>query len=95
MDNIVVDAGLRAKLHGMTGPARLCDADGTPLAVVIPADVYRGLLLGWSESRYQPELAERAWQDYLRSDGQSTAEVLASLQAPDSDPGTSGIAYAG
>jgi hypothetical protein len=87
MDNkIVADEMLLAKVRGVTAPATLCDADGNPVAVVIPPDLYRGLLSSWSESRYQPELAERAWQDYLKNGGSSTADILAMLRALEGTP---------
>ena len=81
VNKIVADEALLGELRGLTGPARLCDAESTPVAVVIPTEMYKGLLSSWSGVRYQPQSAEWAWQDYLQHGGQSTAEVVAMLKA--------------
>ena len=91
MDNkIVADEGLLAKVRGVTGPTALCDESGKAVAVVMPVDQYRNWVLTGPDARFQPELAERAWQDYLQNGGNSTAEVLEMLEkldgAPDAKP---------
>jgi hypothetical protein len=80
---IVAEEGLLAKVRGVTGPTTLCDKDGNAVAVVMPPEMFRDFLLTRSDARFRPELAERAWQDYLRNGGSTTAEVLTMLKGLD------------
>ena len=83
---IVADEGLLATVRGVTGPTTLCDASGKAVAVVMPVDQFRDFMLTGPDARFQPELAERAWQDYLQNGGSSTAEVLDMLKKLDGTP---------
>jgi hypothetical protein len=87
MDNkIVADEGLLATVRGVTGPTVVYDANGNAVAVVMSPERYRDLLLTGPATRFRPELAERAWQDYLQNGGDSTAEVVEMLKRLDGAP---------
>jgi hypothetical protein len=77
---IVADEAFLSKVRGVTSPTNLCDANGNTVAVVVPPGLYRDLLLTWSDAHFDPEFAERAWQDYLKNGGRSTAEVFEILK---------------
>jgi len=78
-NNIVADEELLAKVRGVTGPTYMYDSKGEPVAVVLSPKQYKDLLLTGPRTRFDSELAERAWQDYLQNGGNSTAEVLETL----------------
>ena len=84
---IVVDEGLLSKVRGVTGPTMVCDTSGNAVAVVMSPERYKDLLLIGPDKRFNSELAERAWEDYLKNGGQSTADVLARLKFLDGGPG--------
>jgi hypothetical protein len=73
---IVADEGLLAQVRGGPGTKFLCDAEGEPVAVVLSPEQYKSLLLAGPDRRFNPDLAEQAWQDYQRNGGSSTAEML-------------------
>ncbi|HJZ92467.1 MAG TPA: hypothetical protein VKE40_16440 [Gemmataceae bacterium] len=77
---IVADEALLSKVREMTAPTQLCDANGNTVAVVVPPGLYRDLLLTWSDAHFDPEFAERSWQDYLKNGGRSTAEIFELLK---------------
>lgn len=84
MDNkIIADEGLLAKLRGLTGPTYVYDANGEAVAVLLSPAQFKDLLLTGPDTQFNPELAERAWQDYLQNGGHSTAEVLDMLKKLD------------
>jgi hypothetical protein len=80
---IVADEGLLAKVRGGPGTKFLCDALGEPVAIVLSPDDYKNLVLAGPDRRFDPELAEEAWQDYQQNGGCTTAEVLDYLKTLD------------
>jgi hypothetical protein len=80
---IVADEGLLAKVRGGPGTKFLCDAQGEPVAIVLSPEQYKNLILAGPDRQFDPELAERAWQDYQRNGGSSTAEMLDFLKTLD------------
>jgi hypothetical protein len=76
MTRVIVDETLRNRLHNLTQPLELCDANGQLLARLTPAfdpSQYEGL-----ESPIGKEELQRRKQNKGRT--YSTAEVLAHLE---------------
>jgi len=76
MTRVIVDETLRHKLHNLTQPLELCDADGQLLARLTPALdrlQYEGL---------EPSLSREELQRRKQNKGKTytTAEVLAHLE---------------
>ena len=76
MTRVIVDETLRHKLHNLTQPLELCDADGQLLARLTPALdrlQYEGL---------EPPLSHEELQRRRQNKGKTytTAEVLAHLE---------------
>ncbi len=74
MTQIVLDATLRSKLHGLSQPLELCDESGLVLARVIPVP---------DPSQYEPiepELSSVELERRRQEPEYSTAEVLAYLE---------------
>lgn len=80
---IVADEGLLAAVRGVTGPTYVYDKQGEAVAVVLSPAHYKDLLLSGPETRFDPALADRAWQDYLLNGGHSTTEALEMLKRLD------------
>jgi len=76
MTQIILDDVLRAKLHGLSAPLEICNAEGRVVARVLPvldASEYEGLEPTISEE----ELRRREQSNEKRY---TTAEVLAHLE---------------
>jgi hypothetical protein len=59
MNKVILDPDLRAKLHNLDGELELCDESGRTVGHVLPADVYRDLLLAWADAQISEEELER------------------------------------
>ncbi len=76
MTVIVVDAELRSKLHNLTEPLQLCDADGRILARVVPVSD-QGEWEQWEPAFDEADLAR---QESAGEKRYSLAEVLEHLR---------------
>jgi hypothetical protein len=74
MTQVILDAALRSKLHGLTQPLELCDEAGRVLARLVPVV---------DESQFEPLEPQISAEELQRRRGEpefSTAEVLAYLE---------------
>jgi hypothetical protein len=75
-----LDPDLRAKLHGLSQPVAVVDETGRAVGYVLPREVYRDLLVAWSEAVLpDAELDRRAAE---LGEGQSLAEFWQTLRQP-------------
>ena len=74
MNQVILDATLRSKLHQLNQPLELCDESGRVLARLVPV---------WDQEQYEavvPPLSVEELQRRRQEEDYSTAEVLAYLE---------------
>jgi hypothetical protein len=76
MTRVIVDADLRAKLHGLAGQVELCDEGGQTLGHFLPADLYKDLVYSSIRIPFTEEEMARRRQ---AKGGRSLAEIWKSL----------------
>jgi hypothetical protein len=59
MQKLVVDDDLRSKLNDLQGELEFCDASGRTLGHFVPTDLYREMLVAWSEGHISEEELNR------------------------------------
>ena len=77
MQKVQLSPEVLAKLGGGDFAAELCDEAGATQAVILPVEMYRDMLLAWSDSAFREEDLQRARSE---SGGYTTAEVIARLR---------------
>ena len=79
MSKVILDADLKAKLHGLGEQIELCDTNGQTMGRYVPEDFYQKLLYQLAESQ-RPALAPDEIQRRRQSPGhKSLADILQSM----------------
>ncbi len=76
MQKVQLSPEVLAKLGGVNFAAELCDEAGATQAVVLPVEMYREMLLAWSDDAFREEDLRRARAE---TGGYTTAEAIAYL----------------
>ena len=76
MQKVQLSREVLAKLGGVNFAAELCDEAGATQAVVLPVEMYREMLLAWSDDAFREEDLQRARAE---TGGYTTAEAIAYL----------------
>lgn len=76
MQKVQLSPEVLAKLGGMNFAAELCDEAGATQAVVLPVEMYREMLLAWTDDAFREEDLQRARAE---TGGYTTAEAIAYL----------------
>ena len=76
MQKVQLSPEVLAKLGGVNFAAELCDEAGATQAVVLPVEMYREMLLAWSDDAFREEDLQRARAE---TGGYTTAEAIAYL----------------
>lgn len=77
MTKVTVDETLRSRLNGLNEQVVLCDETGRTLGHFLPADVYRELLVAWSEDQISEEELDRRRREPR---GRTLSEIWKSLE---------------
>jgi hypothetical protein len=76
MNKVILDAELKSKLNGLNEQLELCDEAGRTVGHFLPADLYKQLLLAWTEANISEEELERRRREPR---GRTLAEIWKSL----------------
>lgn len=71
MQEIVLDAELRAKLNGLTEPITLCDEQGRTVGLVAPQDDFVRDAYEWAKTAFTDEELDEA----RKQPGRTLAEI--------------------
>ena len=82
MSRVILDADLKAKLHGMHEQIELCDPDGHTLGRCVPEEPYQKLLYQLAESQRPLLPADEIKRRRQATGGKSLADILHGLGTP-------------